>query len=185
MGRPANQSSFINRCESTMYPDRINIWPARGERGFSIVTAIFFIVVLSALSVFIVSVMGLRASSSELDVQGVRAYQAARAGVEWAAFQVLTPVANTPPGCPASPTHINTLAGSLAPFTATVECTASTTTTEGDRNIRTYKIISTACNEPSGASCPNASPSARYVQRKVEVVISRCNNPNAGPRFLC
>ena len=55
-------------------------WKLR-ERGFSIVTAIFLVVVLALLGAFIVSVTGLQQTSTQLDVQGVRAYQAARAGV--------------------------------------------------------------------------------------------------------
>ena len=54
-------------------------------------TAIFLLVVLSLLGAFIVSVTGLQQSSQQLDVQGVRAYQAARAGIEWGAWQVLDP----------------------------------------------------------------------------------------------
>ena len=43
------------------------------QLGFSIVTAIFLIVVLALLGVFIVSVSGIQQSSQALDVQGVRA----------------------------------------------------------------------------------------------------------------
>ena len=48
----------------------------REQRGFSVVTAIFLIVVLALVGVFIVSVTGLQQSSQALDVQGARAYQA-------------------------------------------------------------------------------------------------------------
>ena len=60
-------------------------------RGFSIVTAVFLVVVLALLGAFIVNVVGLQESSTQLDVRGARAYQAARAGVEWAAWQTLDP----------------------------------------------------------------------------------------------
>ena len=152
------------------------------QRGFSIVTAIFLVVVLALLGAFIMSVTGLQQTSTALDVQGVRAYHAARAGVDWAAFQILTPEnLVAPPGCPASPTHIITLAGSLSPFTVTVTCTVTSTTTEGNRNLRTYLIVSDACNEPAGGvSCPGGA-SPRYVDRQVEVVLSRCNDPSAPP----
>lgn len=156
------------------------------SRGFTLVTAIFLIVVMGALSAYLVSLTTLTLSASQLDVLGARAYQAARAGAEWAAFEVLTPVASAPPACPASPTHLSGLGGTLAPFIVSVECAASGPETEGDRNLRTYRIAVTACNEPEAGSCINpASRSARYVQRRVELVLSRCNNPNAGPRFLC
>ena len=93
---------------------------AQRMQGFAIVTAIFILVVLAALGAFIVSISTNQQTSAALDIQGVRAYQAARAGVEWGVYQVqATPAYNfsygTPPvavgsananmrACPASPT---------------------------------------------------------------------------------
>jgi len=163
------------------------------QRGFSIVTAIFLILVLGLLSVFIVSVVGIQQSSQALDMQGVRAYQAARAGIEWGAFQVLDPnntlnplpgtcsLLNWPTTCAAS-TNLSSLAGSLAPFTVTVTC-GETSATEGNRDIRVYEIIATACNQPP---CPNATPSTGYVERRITAVLSKCKDPTAAaPRCAC
>ena len=61
------------------------------QAGFSIVAAIFLLVVLALLGVFIASVTGMQQSSGQLDLTGVRAYQSARAGMEWGASQVLDP----------------------------------------------------------------------------------------------
>jgi len=162
----------------------------RGQHGFTIVTAIFLLVVLAMLGAFMLSVSGLQQSSSVLDVQGVRAYQAARAGVEWGAWQVLDPnnAIGSPalPTCPASPTQL-TLAGSLSPFTVTVTCSA-TSTTEGNRNVATYLIVATACNQPSGtpASCPNATPSGGYLERQVQATLAKCKDPTASaPQYAC
>jgi MSHA biogenesis protein MshP len=182
----------------------------RLHRGFSIVTAVFLVVVLALLGVFIVSVTGLQLSGQQLDVQGVRAYQAARAGVEWGAFQVLDPnntlnagsctaPAPTMPVCPGaggppSVTNINTLAGSLSPFTVTIRCTLTTpdaangnrSTTEGNRSIWAYQITADACNQPSGGSCPSAAPGQGYVSRQVTVVLSKCKDSTAAPpRCAC
>ena len=55
--------------------------PGTRQRGLSLLTAIFLVVVLAMLGAFMVSVTGLQQSSSVLDVQGVRAYDSARAGV--------------------------------------------------------------------------------------------------------
>jgi len=158
------------------------------ERGFSIITAIFLLVVLSLLGAFIVSVTGLQQSSLQLDVQGVRAYHAARAGIEWGAWQVLDPnnSIGTPalPVCPAS-TNLTGLAGSLSPFTVTVTCSATINapTTEGLRNIGAYQIIATACNQPP---CPNPTPASGYVERQLQATLSKCKDPSAaGPRFAC
>src|SRR5882762_3589 len=102
------------------------------QRGFSIVAAIFLLVVLALLGGFILSVTGIQQSSGQLDVLGVRAYQSARAGMEWGAWQVLDPNNNLPgfggtanlPPCPAS-TNLTGLGGSLSSFTVTVDCSAT------------------------------------------------------------
>jgi four helix bundle protein len=175
-------------------PETRNPKPESREAGFSIVTAIFLLVVLSLLGAFIVSVTGLQQSSQQLDVQGVRAYQAARAGIEWAAWQVLDPNNDLPgvggdpnnlPPCPGPTTNLSSLAQSLSPFIVTVTCSA-TTTTEGNRNVAAYLIVATACNQPSAGACPNASPASGYVERQVQATLSKCKDPTAaGPRFAC
>ncbi len=167
---------------------------ARAQRGFSLVTGIFLVVILALLGVFIVSVSGLQQSSSQLDLQGVRAYQAARAGMEWGAWRVLdpnntlNPVTCSPvvlPACPASPTHLTGLAQSLSAFTVTVTCTA-VITTEGNRSVGAYRIVATACNQPSGGACPHASPATGYVERQVAATLSKCKDPTAvPPRCSC
>jgi MSHA biogenesis protein MshP len=160
----------------------------RAQRGFSIVTAIFLIVVLAGLGVFIVSVTGLQQSSSQLDVQGVRAYQAARAGIEWAAYQVLDP--NNTLGsalAPCASTNLTGLAGSLSAFTVTVTCVSSDAT-EGNRNIRVFQVTATGCNSPGTgppASCP-AAPATGYVERQLQATLTKCKDPTAAaPRFAC
>ncbi len=160
--------------------------------GFSVVAAIFLLVVLAVLSVIIASVTGIQQASSQLDILGVRAYQAARAGVEWGAHRVLdpnktlNPLSCTPavmPTCPAASTNLTGLAGSLAPFTVTVGCTASPPTTEGNRSIAVFTLTATACNQPTGGGvCPNPAPTINdYVDRQVQASVSKCKDPTAGP----
>lgn len=168
----------------TRQPEKI---ARRVQRGFSLVTAVFLIVVLAMLGVFIVSVVGLQQSGLALDLQGVRAYYAARAGIEWGAYQVLDPnnaSGSVPPVCPAT-TTLPVLAGSLSPFTVTVTCgdTINSPTTEGSRNVRVYQIVSTACNQ---APCPNPAPGTGYVERQLSATLSKCKDPTAAaPRFAC
>jgi MSHA biogenesis protein MshP len=52
------------------------------QRGFSIATAIFLVVILSALGAAILLVSTMQHTSSAMDIKETRAYQAARAGVE-------------------------------------------------------------------------------------------------------
>jgi len=177
-----------------MFPsERIEL---RIARGFTIVTAVFLLVVLSLLGVFIVSVTGLQQSSQQIDVLGVRAYMAARAGIEWGAWQVLDPnndlpgfggTANLAP-CPGVTTHLTGLGGSLSPFTVTVTCNATinSPTTEGNRNVAAYLVIATACNQPAAGACPNPAPASGYVERQLQATLSKCKDPTAaGPRFAC
>lgn len=163
------------------------------QRGFTMPTAIFLIVILAMLGTFIISVTGLQQSSQVLDVQGVRAYQAARAGIEWGAYQVLdpnntlNPATCSPvvmPSCPAT-THLTGLAESFAPFTVSVQCTA-TTTTESNHDVVAYEVVATACNQPSGGSCLGTTPASGYVERRMTAVLSKCKDATAtAPRCAC
>src|SRR5437016_13870030 len=95
------------------------------QTGFSIIAAIFLLVVLALLAAFIASVTGMQQSSGQLDVLGARAYQSARAGMEWSAWQVLDPgntlngagpntcPAAVTPTCFAPPQHLPAPAGAL------------------------------------------------------------------------
>jgi MSHA biogenesis protein MshP len=154
-------------------------------RGFSLVTAIFLLVVLSALGAYMVVFTGQQQTALQVDVLGVRAYYAARAGSEWALFRAIDPdnTIGPPPAFAACPSGtINTLGGSLSPFTVVVTCTSSDHT-ESTRNIRVYEITSTACNN---ASCPAVSPTAGYVERQIVVTVGKCIDPAAAPpRYEC
>ena len=58
----------------------------RKSGGVALVTAIFLLVVLSGLAVAVVSLTTSQQSAAAQDEQSARAYQAARAGMEWALF---------------------------------------------------------------------------------------------------
>lgn len=155
-------------------------------RGFSLVTGIFLLVVLSALGAFMVIFTGLQQNTVQNDVLGVRAYYAARAGINWAMYRALDPDNTIAPGAAAfaaCPTGtINNMSGSLTPFTVIVGCTI-TSATEANREIRVYQITATACNQ---ATCPAPTPATGYVERSVVVTVAKCKDPTAaGPRFAC
>ncbi len=137
--------------------------PAR-IRGFAIVSAIFILVVLAALGAFIVSVSSSQQIGSALDVQGVRAYQAARAGIEWGLYQQLQ--ASSCVGT----TSFSPTAGTLSAFTVTVTCSA-TADPGGFGGPTVHTIVATACTQPVVAEpkCPNTSPGAHYIERRLAV----------------
>lgn len=153
----------------------------RRIRGFAIVSAIFILVVLAALGAFIVNISANQQIGSALDVQGVRAYQAARAGIEWGLFQVQSTVAynfgytstdanlrKCPGGVSPSTDSFNPAATTLAEFRVTVVCTETTDGAIGGPSI--YRITATACNQPNGGACPNTvDPGSFYIERRLEV----------------
>jgi MSHA biogenesis protein MshP len=91
-------------------------------RGFSLVSAIFLMVVLVILGVSLVTMSSVQHTTTAQQLQTVRASHATRMGVEWAVAS-----ANTPAGCPAGTTSL-TPGGALAGFTVMVTCTRTTHT---------------------------------------------------------
>ena len=173
-------------CPDANHESLITNRASLAQRGFSIAAAIFLLVVLALLGAIIVTVTGVQQASEQLDVQGVRAYHAARAGIEWGAYQVLDPnnASPTPPDCPAT-TNLTGLAESLSAFTVSVTC-APAPATEGNRSVRVYQVTSTACNQPTAGSCPSTAPTTGYVERKLQATLSKCKDSTApGPRFAC
>jgi len=123
------------------------------QRGFSLVSAIFLLVVLAALGVMMTTFFVAQQQSSAQDVMGSRAYQAARAGIEWAAFNISAlPAGTLWAGCAGFPGPAPgvglfapaavALAGDLAPFTVNLVCVATPAVDGGPRNI--YTITATA-----------------------------------------
>ncbi|HEX7812637.1 MAG TPA: agglutinin biogenesis protein MshP [Burkholderiales bacterium] len=138
---------------------------ARRQRGISVITAIFLIVVLAALGAFLVTVSGLQQTSSALDIQGSKAYQASRAGIEWGAFQALRN------GSCAGGTFVP--GGTLTDFTVTVTCVATPYSEVTASTGTVYLITSTACNRPSAGTCPNnAAPGQNYVERQLQATMA-------------
>ena len=131
------------------------------ESGFVLPTAIFLLVVLAALGTYMVTLSRTSHISSALDIQGARAYQAARTGIEWAAWRVVDPPTQPPTSttlCPASPTTL-TLAGTLDAFAVSVSCTR-TQFTDGAEPVAMYQIVSTATSGVVGEM--------GYVERQIQ-----------------
>lgn len=169
------------------------------SRGFSIVTAIFLLVILAALGAFILSVSSTQHLSFAKDVDGSRAVQAARLGAEWGAYQVLrnpsgTFINHATDGCnqkayySVALANLNALAfqdlsgllGDLSGFTVTVRCGAGgagNIYSESGSTFRIYQIVATACNQPVSPAptggCPNSSPGANYVERQIQMTVNQ------------
>jgi MSHA biogenesis protein MshP len=93
----------------------------RGQSGFSLVAAIFLIVVLAALGAFAVQVAMTQYQGSNLELLGARAQAAAEAGIEYGANVTLQ---RAVPSC--LPATLNLTQGALAGFVVKVTCTSTT-----------------------------------------------------------
>lgn len=139
------------------------------ETGFSLVTAIFLLVVLSGLGAAMMTFFTAQQQSSALDVLGARAYQASRAGIEWGAYQIAqSGVAGGAfaGACQAGPTSqaLPALTGTLADFSVSVNCGA-TSAVEAAATLWVYGITSTATRGAAG--------SADYVERQIQATIAQ------------
>lgn len=96
------------------------------QRGFSLVAAIFLIVVLAALGAYLVTIGSVQHTTVAFGIQGARAYQAAQTGIEWGTYRALDAGASAAT-CGAAPSTPITSAftltnGALNQFRLTVTC---------------------------------------------------------------
>lgn len=132
------------------------------QAAFALPSAIFLLVILAALGAFILTVSTSQHMGAALDVQGERAYQAARAGIEWGLFQSAR-------GGTCGNTTLTFAGTTLAGFTTAVTCSTSSAN-EGGAAVNLDQITATACNQ---SPCPNSAPGANYVERQITATISR------------
>ncbi len=133
------------------------------------VTAIFILVVLSALGAFIATVSSNQQVGAALDVQGAQAYQAARAGVEWGLYQVLNATS-----CSAAGAEVDVSAApSLAGMTVTVKCTPLVADEAALGAL--YNVTAWACNTPGAVTprCPGLVGGLGYVERKITALAEK------------
>ena len=176
---------------------------AARQRGVSIISALFMLLLFAALAAYMVSLSSSSNISAARDVQGARAYQAAQAGLEWGLLQVLDPANSTVaamvapfgsgtaawpnmPDCPAT----STLA--LGGFTVVVQCARFPAGGAGasgppvyseagaTRSVIVYQLTSTASS--AGAVVGTLA----YVERQVAASASKCRALDGlAPAYLC
>jgi len=126
------------------------------QAGFSIVMAIFILVVMGMLGGYMVKLSGVQHATSTYAIQGARAYQAARAGIGWAVSRISTGEGDC--GDIVSSLSFADING----FTVNLTCSPQLFS-EGTDNLVVYKIV--ALSEFGSYN------SASYISRKVEVSI--------------
>ena len=136
----------------------------RRSRGFALVLALFLIVSLAAIGAYLVTVSNVQVESTTKDELGARAYQAARAGIEWGAYRVLRDTS-----CAPGPVVIAFAPAELAGFQAEVTCEDFGPETEGGGPVNTFRIVSTGCN----LNPCSGAPGPTYVNRQLQLTVTR------------
>ena len=147
----------------------------QAQRGFAAIAAIFLVVILAALGAFMLTFSNTQQLTSAQDIQGTRAYWAARAGLEWGIGRVVAspstplacpilPVPTTPSSLPLTSTTllVTTFNGG---FRVTVTCSRADYT-EGSATRSIYQFTAVASN---GA----AVGSIVYIERSLSASMER------------
>lgn len=125
------------------------------QAGFTLIAAIFLLVVVAVLVVYIANIRVVQQTTLLYGVQGARANQAARSGIEWGIHQSIVNGI-----CAASTSFTN---AAFTGFNIEVQCNR-TTHTEGAVAIDTYSLIAIASSGSYG--------SLDYVQRRIQASVS-------------
>ncbi len=138
---------------------------ARSHAGFAAMAAIFLLVVLAALGAFMLTFSNTQQLNSAADIQGSRAYWAARAGLAWGIGSIAAQPAATAT-CPASPT---TLPGGSASFdggfTVAVTCAPATYNEAGtDRRVFQFTAVAQTVGAPGNPG---------FVERSLTATLER------------
>ena len=110
--------------------------------GFSLVSAVFLLVVVTTAGAFMVRVSGVQRTTTTFALLGPKAYHAARSGIEWNLHRAL----NVPGSCPTGPpttTGFPLAEGGLAGFAVTVSC-ESEVHVEGATSETLYRFTALA-----------------------------------------
>lgn len=146
--------------------------PRRGRcrRGASSVLMLALIATLGTLAVHAAGLVTAAAGDGTRALAQARVAAAADAGLEWGRQRaaalpapLCTPLQN-----------INTLPGSLQPYTVSVRCTVGPLVSDGGVPMRRYEVEAVACNLPAAGACPNVTTSSPdYAQRTERYVLHR------------
>ena len=127
------------------------------REGFSLISAVFLVVVVSAACAAMLGMVGAERRSSTLGILGSRALQAARSGIEWATAKAV----GNPAACPTG--TFNLSQGALGGFQVTVTCTR----TQHDENGSTWSTFRLRSDAQRGSF-----GSFDYAFRRVESTVT-------------
>ena len=127
------------------------------QSGFTLVTALFLLIVVSLLSVYLINFRNVQQSTVVFGQQGARAMQAAHTGIEWGIYEsVVNGICVLNPPFTASGT-------ALSAYNISVTCSSSVHT-EGTVLVTTYRLTSEAQTGTYGT--------LDYVYRSMQATVS-------------
>ncbi len=143
---------------------------AKGCAGFALMMAVFMIVTLAAVAGYLLTISTGQLEATTQDEQATRAYQAARTGIDWGAYQLLrSSGGGFATACEPGPvTQVLTLSQGLTGFYARVQCQRVGSESEGVATVKTYRLTVTGCNISS--ACGSLGPT--YVERQLQLTIT-------------
>jgi MSHA biogenesis protein MshP len=110
----------------------------RFQKGFTLVSAIFLIVVISLLTTYMVSINTVQKQIANYSILSSRALFAAESGIQWSIYTALDDN-----DCSAFPDTFNLSGGASGSFSVSVTCNL-TTHTENPDMYNVYQLSSTA-----------------------------------------
>ncbi len=133
------------------------------QSGFSLVAAIFILVILGMMGSYMVSTSVMQYQTTDYAVQGARAYKAAQSGLQWAIYQVINGTGNFTCGNEGAERTRNLVfaANGLNGFGVDVTCNWVSYTAD---NICMYRFTTEA--RFGGFGQPD------FVSRRLEAVVS-------------
>ncbi len=139
-----------------MRPDPL-AW--RQSRGFGLVAAMFVMIIISLVVLAMARLSSTQHGSNSLAIQQARAYQAARAGLEWGISQAVNAGA-----CAAATPSL--AGGNLAEFSLSVSCSRTSYLEGSGTTVNIYRLTAQAQN-----GVPGARPD--YAFRRLTAVVER------------
>lgn len=132
--------------------------PDPRQRGFALVAAMFLIVVIALVIATMARLSSVQHGTNSLAIQQARAYQAARAGLEWGVARAADVGLCSSDGRP------SLAGGNLAAFSVSVRCVAGSHLDETGASVQVFRITSEA---------ENGTPSSRndYAFRRLYAVV--------------
>lgn len=131
----------------------------RPERGFALVAALFLIVIIALVLATMSRLAVNQSADADLALQQARAYQAARAGLEWGIHQV-----RASGSCASG--SVDLAGGNLSDFSVGLSCSRRDYTDDAGAPLSLFRLEATASNGTPGSRLD-------YAWRRLTATVTR------------